>query len=41
MKGVFVDDIMGYKIFIYEIGSSYVVRVDNFRSYDIVSKDII
>ncbi|CAN7103967.1 unnamed protein product [Brassica rapa subsp. narinosa] len=41
VKGVLVDDIMGYKIFTHEIGSSYAARVDNFRSYDTVSKDII
>ncbi|CAH8357971.1 unnamed protein product [Eruca vesicaria subsp. sativa] len=40
-KGVLGDDIMGYKIFTHEIGSSYASRVDNFRSYDTVSKDII
>ncbi|KAF2568689.1 hypothetical protein F2Q68_00027952 [Brassica cretica] len=41
VKGVLVDDIMGYKIFTHEIGSSYAARVDNFRSSDTVSKDII
>ncbi|KAF3556836.1 hypothetical protein F2Q69_00017337 [Brassica cretica] len=41
VKAVLVDDIMGYKIFTHEIGSSYAARVDNFRSYDTVSKDII
>ncbi|KAL0740495.1 hypothetical protein Bca4012_082008 [Brassica carinata] len=41
VKGVLVDDIMGYKVFTHEIGSSYAARVDNFRSYDTVSKDII
>ncbi|KAG2326765.1 hypothetical protein Bca52824_009493 [Brassica carinata] len=41
VKGVLVDDIMGYKIFTHEIGSGYAARVDNFRSYDTVSKDII
>ncbi|CAN6451583.1 unnamed protein product [Victoria cruziana] len=33
--------IMGYKIFTYEIGSSYAARIENFRSYDTVSKDIL
>lgn len=32
---------MGYKIFTHEIQSSYAARIDNFRSYDTVSKDII
>ncbi|CAA0374690.1 unnamed protein product [Arabidopsis thaliana] len=41
VKGVLVDDIMGYKIFTHEIHSSYAGRIDNFRSYDTVSKDII
>lgn len=31
---------MEYKIFTHEI-SSYAARVDNFRSYDTISKDII
>ncbi|CAM8898425.1 unnamed protein product [Rhodiola kirilowii] len=41
VKGLLVDDIMGYKIFAYEIHSSYAARIDNFRSYDTISKDII
>jgi translation initiation factor eIF-2B subunit epsilon len=32
---------MGYKIFVHEIRSDYAARIDNFRSYDTVSKDII
>ncbi|KAL0449773.1 UNVERIFIED_CONTAM: Translation initiation factor eIF-2B subunit epsilon [Sesamum latifolium] len=32
---------MGYKIFTHEIHSSYAARIDNYRSYDTVSKDII
>lgn len=32
---------MGYKIFTHEIHSSYAARIDNFRSYDTISKDII
>ncbi|KAF7149037.1 hypothetical protein RHSIM_Rhsim03G0245100 [Rhododendron simsii] len=34
-------EIMGYKIFTHEIYSSYAARIDNFRSYDTISKDII
>ncbi|PNX85871.1 translation initiation factor eIF-2B subunit epsilon-like protein, partial [Trifolium pratense] len=41
VKGLLVDDIMGYKIFVHEICSDYAARIDNFRSYDTVSKDII
>ncbi|KAI3946571.1 hypothetical protein MKX01_014429 [Papaver californicum] len=41
VKGLLVDDIMGYKIFTHEIHLSYAARVDNFRSYDTISKDII
>ncbi|OVA19098.1 Bacterial transferase hexapeptide repeat [Macleaya cordata] len=41
VKGLLVDDIMGYKIFTHEIHSSYAARVDNFRSYDTISKDIL
>ncbi|KAM3254553.1 hypothetical protein ACQJBY_048199 [Aegilops geniculata] len=41
VKGLLVDDIMGYKIYTHEIHSSYAARIDNFRSYDAVSKDII
>ncbi|XP_065852473.1 uncharacterized protein [Euphorbia lathyris] len=41
LKGLLVDDIMGYKIFTYEIHSSYAARIDNYRSYDTISKDII
>ncbi|XP_020570964.1 probable translation initiation factor eIF-2B subunit epsilon [Phalaenopsis equestris] len=41
VKGLLVDDIMGYKIFTHEIQSSYAARVDNFRSYDTISKDIL
>ncbi|TVU27755.1 hypothetical protein EJB05_19255 [Eragrostis curvula] len=41
VKGLLVDDIMGYKIYTHEIHSSYAARIDNFRSYDTVSKDII
>lgn len=32
---------MGYKIFTHEIHSTYAARIDNFRSYDTISKDII
>ncbi|XP_044482307.1 translation initiation factor eIF-2B subunit epsilon-like [Mangifera indica] len=41
VKGLLLDDIMGYKIFTHEIRSSYAARIDNYRSYDIISKDII
>ncbi|XVF56961.1 hypothetical protein PTKIN_Ptkin06aG0163100 [Pterospermum kingtungense] len=41
VKGLLVDDIMGYKIYTHEIHSSYAARIDNFRSYDTISKDII
>lgn len=41
LKGLLDDDIMGYKIFTHEIQSSYAARIDNFRSYDTISKDII
>ncbi|GMH10356.1 hypothetical protein Nepgr_012197 [Nepenthes gracilis] len=41
VKGLLVDDIMGYKIFTHEIHSSYAAKVDSFRSYDTISKDII
>ncbi|CAA0816841.1 Trimeric LpxA-like enzyme [Striga hermonthica] len=41
VKGLLVDDIMGYKIFTHEIHSSYAARADNYRSYDTISKDII
>ncbi|KAK9066479.1 hypothetical protein SSX86_013801 [Deinandra increscens subsp. villosa] len=41
VKGLLVDDIMGYKIFTHEIHSDYAARIDNFRSYDSISKDII
>lgn len=41
VKGLLVDDIMGYKIFTHEIHASYATRVDNYRSYGTISKDII
>ncbi|CAE5965839.1 unnamed protein product [Arabidopsis arenosa] len=41
VEGVLADDIMGYKIFTHEISSCYAARIENFRSYDMVSKDII
>ncbi|KAK7337851.1 hypothetical protein VNO77_18438 [Canavalia gladiata] len=41
VKGLLLDDIMGYKIFVHEIHSDYAARIDNFRSYDTVSNDII
>ncbi|XP_066328817.1 uncharacterized protein [Miscanthus floridulus] len=41
VKGLLVDDIMGYKIYTHELCSGYAARIDNFRSYDTVSKDVI
>lgn len=41
LKGLLVDDIMGYKIYTHEIHSNYAAKVENFRSYDTISKDII
>eukprot|EP00252_Welwitschia_mirabilis_P016124 TRINITY_DN3563_c0_g2_i1.p1 TRINITY_DN3563_c0_g2~~TRINITY_DN3563_c0_g2_i1.p1 ORF type:complete len:742 (-),score=186.19 TRINITY_DN3563_c0_g2_i1:165-2390(-) len=41
VKGLLSDEVMGYKIFTYEISSEYAARIDNFRSYDVVSKDIL
>ncbi|EFH60572.1 hypothetical protein ARALYDRAFT_477461, partial [Arabidopsis lyrata subsp. lyrata] len=41
VEGVLADDITGFKIFTHEISSCYAARIENFRSYDMVSKDII
>lgn len=41
VKGLLSDEVMGYKIFTYEIHSEYAARIDNFRAYDAVSKDIL
>ncbi|KZV47254.1 translation initiation factor eIF-2B subunit epsilon [Dorcoceras hygrometricum] len=41
VKGLLLDDIMGYKIFTHEISARYAARVDNYRSYGTISKDII
>lgn len=41
VKGLLVDDIMGYRIYTHELRSRYAARIDNFRSYDTVSKDVI
>ncbi|KAI3887383.1 hypothetical protein MKW92_050769 [Papaver armeniacum] len=41
VKGLLEDDVMSYKIFIHEMQSDYAARVDNFRSYDTISKDIM
>ncbi|KAG2662451.1 hypothetical protein PVAP13_1KG538800 [Panicum virgatum] len=41
VKGLLVDDIMGYKLYTHELRSGYAARIDNFRSYDTVSKDVI
>lgn len=41
LKGLLIDDIMDYKIYTHEIHSNYAAKVENFRSYDTISKDII
>ncbi|KAK1423746.1 hypothetical protein QVD17_19054 [Tagetes erecta] len=41
VKGVLGDEVSGCKIYTHEIHSDYAARVDNFRSYDSISKDII
>ncbi|RZC44236.1 hypothetical protein C5167_037187 [Papaver somniferum] len=42
VKGLLDDDVMGYKLFTYEIHPSrYAARVDDFKSYDTISKDVI
>ncbi|CAM6040484.1 unnamed protein product [Sphagnum compactum] len=41
VKGLLSDEIMGNKIFTYEISNEYAARVDNLRAYDVVSQDII
>ncbi|KAL1543317.1 translation initiation factor eIF-2B subunit epsilon isoform X2 [Salvia divinorum] len=42
VQDLLVDDLMGYKIFTHEMHhSSYAARVDNYRSYDTISKEII
>ncbi|KAH9309173.1 hypothetical protein KI387_037084, partial [Taxus chinensis] len=41
VKALLGDEVMGYKIFTYEIRSEYAARIDNFRAYDAVSKDIL
>ncbi|KAK1376175.1 eIF-2B GDP-GTP exchange factor subunit epsilon [Heracleum sosnowskyi] len=41
VKGLLFDDAQGFKIFTYDICSGYAARVDNIRSYDAISKDII
>lgn len=41
LKGSLLDAVEGYKIFTYEICSSYAARILNIRSYDAISKDII
>ncbi|XP_074321165.1 uncharacterized protein LOC141657730 [Silene latifolia] len=41
VKGLLLDDIMGYKIYTHEIHSNYAAKVENFRSYDTISKDIM
>uniref|UniRef100_A0A803KMQ2 Translation initiation factor eIF2B subunit epsilon n=1 Tax=Chenopodium quinoa TaxID=63459 RepID=A0A803KMQ2_CHEQI len=41
LKGLLVDEITDYKIYTHEIHSNYAARVENFRSYDTISKDIM
>ncbi|KAI3902222.1 hypothetical protein MKW92_043916 [Papaver armeniacum] len=42
VKGLLDDDVMGYKLFTYEIHPSrYAARVDDLKSYDTISKDVI
>eukprot|EP00249_Psilotum_nudum_P016024 c25616_g1_i1 orf=549-2774(-) len=41
VKGLLSDEIMGNKIFTYEISGEYAARIDNLRGYASVSKDII
>ncbi|KAK4346889.1 hypothetical protein RND71_033228 [Anisodus tanguticus] len=41
VKGLLDNDIMSCKVFTHEIHSSYAAIIDNYRSYDTVSKDII
>ncbi|GLJ49661.1 hypothetical protein SUGI_1053580 [Cryptomeria japonica] len=41
VKALLCDEVMGYKIFTHEIHSEYAARIDNFRAYDAVSKDIL
>ncbi|KAH7373534.1 hypothetical protein KP509_17G061000 [Ceratopteris richardii] len=41
VKGILSDEISGNKIFTYELHGEYASRIDNLRSYDSVSKDII
>ena len=41
VKALLGDEVMGYKIFTYEIHSDYAARIDNFRGYDAVIKDIL
>lgn len=38
---IFCLQIMDYKIYTHEIRSNYAAKVENFRSYDTISKDII
>lgn len=41
VKGLLSDEIMGNKIFTYEIGREYAARVENLRAYDVVSQDVV
>ncbi|KAJ7530687.1 hypothetical protein O6H91_14G015100 [Diphasiastrum complanatum] len=41
VKGLLSDEVMGNKVYTYEIYRDYAARVDNLRAYDTISKDII
>ncbi|CAM6096857.1 unnamed protein product [Calypogeia fissa] len=41
VKGLLSDEVMGNKIYTFEIFGQYAARVDNLRAYDVISKDII
>lgn len=41
VKALLCDEVMGYKIFTHEIHSEYAARINHFRGYDAVSKDIL
>ncbi|KAG6557805.1 hypothetical protein Mapa_000572 [Marchantia paleacea] len=41
VKGLLSDEVMGNKIYTYEIFGDYAARIDNMRAYDVVSKDVI
>ncbi|EFJ09409.1 hypothetical protein SELMODRAFT_129936 [Selaginella moellendorffii] len=41
VRGLLSDEIMGNKVYTYEIFEDYATRIDNFRAYDVVSKDVL